>query len=69
MKKLTDYEKGILTACAILQELHDQPRMAADIIKHAGLSYANCSKLNPLTKLYLKYIQEQEDTHMGGLNL
>lgn len=68
MKRLTEFEKGILTACAILYEIHDQARMAGDIIKHSGLSYANCSKLNPSTKLYLKYIQEQEDTHMRGLD-
>lgn len=25
MKKLTDFEKGILTACAIIQATHDEP--------------------------------------------
>ncbi|EHX2188959.1 hypothetical protein K3T99_004734 [Salmonella enterica subsp. enterica serovar Kedougou] len=37
MKKSTNYEKGILTACAILQAIHGQTRAAGDVIKEAKL--------------------------------
>ena len=68
MKKLTNYEKGILTACAILQEIHGQTRAAGDIIKEVKLTHANCVDLNNSIRMNLKVIQEQEGLNLVGLD-
>lgn len=68
MKKLTDFEKGILTACAIIQATHDDPTVAADVIRESGLQDADCSGLDDFDKEYLKIIQEQERLNLTGLN-
>ncbi|ECC3917405.1 hypothetical protein HI972_004778 [Salmonella enterica] len=68
MKKLTNYEKGILTACAILQSIHGQTRAAGDVIKEAKLTQANCADLNNSIRMNLKIIQEQEDLNLAGLD-
>ncbi|EDQ2485009.1 hypothetical protein ZW22_004528 [Salmonella enterica subsp. enterica serovar Oranienburg] len=68
MKKITNYEKGILTACAVLQEIHGQTRIAGDIIKEMELTHANCATLNSRTRMYLKIIQEQERLNLTGLD-
>ncbi|EEF3817737.1 hypothetical protein GO150_004505 [Salmonella enterica subsp. diarizonae] len=68
MKKSTNYEKGILTACAILQAIHGQTRAAGDVIKEAKLTHANCADLNNSIRMNLKIIQEQENLNLAGLD-
>ncbi|KFT00273.1 hypothetical protein [Salmonella enterica] len=68
MKKLTNYEEGILTAGAILQSIHGQTRAAGDVIKEAKLTQANCADLNNSIRMNLKIIQEQEDLNLAGLD-
>lgn len=68
MKKLTNYEKGILTAYAILQKIHGQTHAAGDVIKEMELTHANCADLNNSIRMNLKIIQEQEDLNLAGLD-
>ncbi len=43
---LTKFEHGVLYAVAQVVRLHDEPQVAADVLKQAGLAQADCSKLD-----------------------
>lgn len=66
--KLTDFEMGILTACGLIMATHDEPGIAADVIRETGLQDADCSDLDDFDKEYLKIIQEQERLNLTGLD-
>ncbi|MGW1370361.1 hypothetical protein [Providencia hangzhouensis] len=68
MTKLNEFEKGVLAACAALYALHDQPRMAADIINEFNLSHADCSKIRKIHKVHLNAIKKQENLFFTGLD-
>lgn len=42
----TKFEHGMLYAAAQEVLLHDEPQVAADVLKQAGLAQADCSKLD-----------------------
>lgn len=44
-------------AASVLVSLHDQPGMAADIVREFGLHEADCSKLDNFDKQNLRQIQ------------
>lgn len=39
MGKLTEFQHGYVIACANLVNLHDQPGMAADMLRELGVSW------------------------------
>lgn len=51
------FEQGVLMAASVLVSLHDQPGMAADIVREFGLHEADCSKLDNFDKQSLRRIQ------------
>lgn len=51
------FEQGVLMAASVLVSLHDQPGMAADIVREFGLQEADCSKLDNFDKQNLRQIQ------------
>ncbi len=66
MSKLT-FEIGVLFAAATLNRNHDQPGMAAEIIKEAGLEKYNCKSLEDMEKVELRKINVERGMHLQGL--
>lgn len=59
MGKIGEWEEGVLMAASVLQALHDEPVLAATIIRELGLASINCSELDDFDKENLRKIQEQ----------
>lgn len=53
---MTEFDRGVLYAAGILAVLHNQPSMAADIIREAGLDGADCSSMDEYDKENLKLV-------------
>jgi len=60
------FEGAIYAAC-LLVRLHDQPGMAADVLKEAGLRTWDCSELEEFEKEMLRIINEEKDMALRGL--
>lgn len=61
------FDDGILIAAATLMETHDQPGMAADIIKAIGLAEYDCSHLDEFDKKQLRKINIERGMRLKGL--
>lgn len=63
-----EFANGILTAAAILQSIHDQPNMAASLLRETCLNFYNCSELDDFDKEHLRKINKETDMHLTGLD-
>lgn len=67
MARLTKFQHGIFYAAAMVVRLHDEPRVAADVLKEAGLSNSNCSELDEYDKEILRVINQETGMSLTGL--
>ncbi|WP_395009543.1 hypothetical protein [Undibacterium sp.] len=66
--KLTEFEQGVFYAAAIVQITADQPGIAADIVKSAGLHNHDCSELDEMDKEALRVVNREKGMSLKGLN-
>lgn len=59
---------GVLFAAVTLQRLHNEPAMAADIIKSGGVENADCSHLHERDKSQLRVINRVTGMALRGLD-
>lgn len=59
-KVLTDFEKGILYAAGIVCS-QDMPGVAADILREAGLTEADCTDLDGFDKEQLRLLSGERE--------
>lgn len=64
---MTEFDQGVLYAAAMVVAIHDQPVVAATIIREAGLSDADCSKLDRFDKNHLQKVQGEKGIALRGL--
>lgn len=65
---LTEFEKGVLYASAQVQRLHDEPLVAADVLKQAGLAKSDCSELDDYDKESLREVNTIPGMCLTGLD-
>ena len=61
------FNEGVLDAASILVATHDQPTMAATILREAGLQDADCSSMDEFDKVNLRKIQGENGIALRGL--
>jgi hypothetical protein len=61
---MTEYEQGALMAVSILMATHDQPVMAADVLKEMGLHDADVSDFDEYDKRNLRRVQGELGGHI-----
>jgi hypothetical protein len=61
---MTEYEQGALMAVSILMATHDQPVMAADVLKGMGLHDADVSDFDEYDKQNLRRVQGERGGHI-----
>ncbi len=64
---LSKFEHGVLYAAAQVVRLHDEPQVAADVLKQAGLANVDCSKLDDYDKESLREINAISGMALTGL--
>ena len=64
MLKMDEYTHGALVAVSILMAVHDQPVMAADVLKEMGLQNADVKELDDYDKKNLRRVQGELDGHI-----
>ncbi len=65
---LTKFEHGVLYAAAQVIRLHDEPQVAADVLKQAGLEQVNCSDLDDYDKESLREVNKIYGMRLSGLD-
>ncbi|HBN7797521.1 TPA: hypothetical protein NOE63_006672 [Pseudomonas aeruginosa] len=65
---LTKFDHGVLYAAAQVVRLHDEPQVAADVLKQAGLGQADCSKLDEYDKESLRAVNTIPGIGLTGLD-
>ncbi|WP_153785374.1 hypothetical protein [Pseudomonas sp. EMN2] len=66
---LTKFEHGVLYAAAQVVRLHDEPQVAADVLKQAGLASADCSSLDEYDKESLREVNTIRGMGLTGLEV
>ncbi|MDK2633135.1 hypothetical protein QMZ93_07235 [Pantoea stewartii subsp. indologenes] len=46
VQALTEFERGVFYAAYLICELHDEPGVAADVIREANLDFSNIKSLD-----------------------
>lgn len=65
--ELDSFSQGVLYAASLLVAIHDQPTMAASILREADLNEADCSALDDFEKRNLRRIQGEKAIALRGL--
>ena len=65
--KESSFNYGIMIAASNIVALHDQPVIAADIIKEAGLANFNCKEMSEYDKENLKVVNKEKGMTLRGL--
>lgn len=60
MAKMTEFERGVLYAAYLICELHDQPTIAADVIREANLDGSNITELDDCEYHVLRKLNSSE---------
>lgn len=64
---LNDFEKGIAYSAALVVRLHDQPGIAAEILREAGMDRRNFSNCDDYEKEMLRKLQGERGLTLYGL--
>lgn len=64
---MTQFEEGVLYAASIVIAMHDEPTMAATILREAGLANADCNDLDDYDKASLRKLREEPGIALRGL--
>lgn len=65
--ELSQFSHGVLYAAAEVQRLHDEPQVAADLLKSAGLAQVDCSSLDEYDKEPLREVNKIRGMGLTGL--
>lgn len=65
MDKLNEFERGILYAAYLICELHDEPTIAANVIREAGLDESDIRKMDSTERKVLIKLIKKERYAMG----
>ncbi|WP_313384805.1 hypothetical protein [Pantoea sp.] len=57
---MTEFERGVFYAAYLICELHDEPTVAADVIREAGLETSDISVLDDCEREALLPLNESE---------
>jgi hypothetical protein len=68
VEELTEFAKGILYAAAIVQAVARTPVIAADILREAGLTHANCAELDDYDKQHLRVVNQERGINLKNLD-
>jgi len=68
MAKLTQFHHGVLYSAASIIRLHDEPRVAADLLINAGLADCDCSELDEYEKEMLRLLSAESGVSLTGLD-
>lgn len=60
MEKISEFERGVFYAAYLICELHDEPGIAADIIREANLDGTNIKALDGTEKKVLMGLNKTE---------
>lgn len=60
MEKISEFERGVFYAAFLICELHDEPGIAADIIREANLDGTNIKALDGTEKKVLMGLNKTE---------
>jgi hypothetical protein len=60
MSKLTEFERGVFYSAYLICELHDEPGIAADVIREANLDGSNIKSLDTSEKKVLMLLNKTE---------
>jgi len=55
--RLSEFERGALVAVGMIVRLHDQPLIAAEVLREMGLLNADCSALDDYDKQNLRQVR------------
>jgi len=58
---------GVFYATSLLNRLHGEPGMCADILKEAGMEDANCKDFDEFEKEQLRIINDEYGMKLTGL--
>lgn len=62
------FEDGLFYAAAQIQRLHDEPTVAADVLKQAGYANHDCSAFDEYDKESLREINKIHGMALTGLD-
>lgn len=60
MEKISEFERGVFYAAYLICELHDEPGVAADVIREANLDGTNIKALDGTEKKVLMALNKTE---------
>lgn len=60
MAKMTEFERGVFYAAYLICELHDQPTIAADVIREANLDGCKITELDDCEYRVLRKLNSSE---------
>ncbi|MDI6976534.1 hypothetical protein [Serratia sp. Se-RSBMAAmG] len=60
MEKISEFERGVFYAAYLICELHDEPGIAADVIREANLDGTNIKALDRIEKKVLMSLNKTE---------
>lgn len=60
MEKISEFERGVFYAAFLICELHDEPGIAADVIREANLDGTNIKALDGTEKKVLMALNKTE---------
>lgn len=60
VQALTEFERGLFYAAYLICELHDEPGVAADVIREANLDFSNIKSLDSSEKKILMRLNKTD---------
>lgn len=64
----SDFDQGILFALAMLIRTHDEPTMAADVLRCTDMAKADVSKLDPYDQHPLRKLNGESNIKLTGFS-
>ena len=62
-----DFQEGVLFAVAMIIETHDQPVIAANVLRAAAMENADCSLMDDMEKENIKAVNLERGINLNGL--
>jgi len=66
MSKLSEFERGVFYTAYLICELHDEPGIAADVIREVNLDGSNIKSLDNSEKKVLMSLNKTEHLSLRG---
>jgi len=64
---MTEFEQGVLYAAGLIVKLHNEPVIAASVIREAGLRNADISELDGFDRLNLLKVNGEKGINFRGV--